>query len=150
VYAIVLFSVWVHRASAREHAFRNERGSKCYRACFSERPAGASATEHAFQHYELSRDVKCGKKRWLATTLFLMFESLIRQSCVFDVTQIGATKVWVVYRSCKTWVHRASAREHAFRNERGGRCYRACFSERPAGASATEHAFQHYELSRDI
>ena len=37
-----------YRASAREHAFRNERGSKCYRACFAERLAGASATEHAF------------------------------------------------------------------------------------------------------
>ena len=57
------------RASAREHAFRNERGSKCYRACFAFRLSGASATEHALQNYELSSDVRFENKRCAATAL---------------------------------------------------------------------------------
>ena len=79
------------RASAREHAFRNGRGSKCYRACFAFRLSGASATEHAFQNYELSSDVRFDKKRCAATASSLISESFIRESCCLGVTQLYAT-----------------------------------------------------------
>jgi len=66
------------RASAREHAFQNERGSKCYRACFSETLAGASAREHAFQNYELSRDERFEKMASRNNIVFWIYK---RQQC---------------------------------------------------------------------